>query len=97
MPSVWIPLVALVLWLLLLPGCYGQWGYGLASLGIVGLVCDSGRVVGSIGSIWQQRAGIVLYRVVVACMGLYGLVKLVLGYDNTSKYIYFIVFRITIE
>ena len=58
-------------------------------LGIVWLVWVLGVSLGH----WVYRAAMGLYRAIV---GLYGLVKWMLGYDNTSKYIYLVDFRLTI-
>jgi len=60
--------------------------------GIVWRVMGARRVIGSLGH-WVYRAAMGLYRAIV---GLYGLVKWMLGYDNTSKYIYLVDFRLTI-
>ena len=69
--------------------CYGHWavvGYRVACVG-------ARRVIGSLGH-WVYRAAMGLYRAIV---GLYGLEKWGLGYDNTSKYIYLACFSLAIE
>ena len=59
-------------------------------LGIVWLVWVLGVSMGH----WVYWVAMGLHRVV---LGLCGLEKVALGYDNTSKYIYFIVFSLAIE
>ena len=58
--------------------------------GIVWLVWVLGVSMGH----WVCLVAMGLYRAIV---GLYGLVKWMLGYDNTSKHIYLACFRLVIE